>query len=358
MSGIRAIFSPYELAIASTTEEMTNPDGDDFHTIRGLKLSSIKPIISRYCKASVDYSLVNVAGGDEEPNEEGLRAFAEQVCSFLFQGIPVIYDVDHKRLYGKPEDFSPKTCEEDFHTILIHSVARTHAQRGDGLPYFVFSDSTDLHTTGRIFRVASCEDLVKARLRGGQAEKVGTDGHTQKYEAAIAACMPIHSRSYMPMEKAERRCGQQLPGIPEHDDDIAEAISKYSRVSEVRPALRSRSQLSGYLLKSIFPSVYESPLRRRAEIRHIQKILDALEIPDYVWAAETPDRKVTIIIETIQGTAECFHAIGYAERRKLWIRGFVPKMGMKCWQIKQEDTQLCPVSVDQLDAYPVQESDL
>jgi len=272
MSQVDVTLSPYEIAVASARyakKAAVENYGD--YTIEGLTLDLGKEIVCKTCHGNFHietFTINDRKNGFIEKADE--QTFAEMICSYLYQGIPVLYPVDYSMLYSEIKDENLKaplrrTAAHCFHMILVHSVLRAPGPAYSGLPIFVFSDSMNLHEKGSVFHQASARRLLASRLRGGQSRRSREDNFSPTYtEAPFGACVP--------------RCLKL---------DYSSAQVKLRQCH--RLALRDRTQIEGYLLQRVFPNVYSDPLPYRRKLDKFRLALKDLEISGYVWIAESYD---------------------------------------------------------------------
>ena len=271
MSVENPVFSPYELAVG-TAQIRNNATTGYFVDSDGLTLNEMKKLMDHYCPSR------GYVGNLEIGEPDSVKKFADNISSYLYQGIPVLLPVDHDVLYDyKKSDLDTPTCmpvNEDHdkqkrHMILIHGIVKP-GPRDNNIPSFVYSDSTDLHDTGDIFHRATSQRLLSSTI--------STEPNVDKRgKFSYGVCFPKG------LQVTE---GEALHFAKKVDKDIDKLT------------LRSISQLRGYLFHKVFPEIYRSPHRHRIQLQKWREIIREYDVPEFVWVGETPDGSKGVFIDS------------------------------------------------------------
>ncbi|MBI2424259.1 MAG: hypothetical protein HYV27_15615 [Candidatus Hydrogenedentes bacterium] len=356
MSGLAPIYSPYELAVleAHLTVDAPNPSKREFnwglekvastpinlYEIGAMNPKRMEDLVKTYCNGRVLVEHIapkSTAANDYDDEAE----YVEQLASYIYQGMPVLFPVDRERLYSDKDDgelladmtATPgPTKPENQHMVLIHGMARSNRGSAEGTadaeeklphfappsPYFVFSDSTDLHRNGDLFHRTTMKRLWASRMIIEADE--GRLDHGRGAVHAFYVCVPKY------FEQG-------------YSDHWIERASSFHSSSKPKLILRNRSQLRGYLLQRVFPEQYEalstSPGLLQQE-REFRERLRKVDIPLHVWILEEDEKNAEglgdgfkgEIIDTRANSGEARFTGSYNRRpdgtARITIKGYDP----------------------------------
>ena len=343
----RTTFAPHELAMyiisgQGKKEHDGNPNSGLFREPQ----KDIKPKDQCLCKSSglkpedihssfknnnqlydLSFHLLKLYTGKAKPSDAIYKQLAEVLEAHIYQGLPVVGFVDYKKLYRtkiqdtSTHDFSEKTQDEDFHTILLHSLVKSAGK--SKFPSFVFSDTKDLHLLGGAYNVISTENLVTSAIKfevDAESARARNNSIQQEKRTKLQSDLSdisVKDFRTIPEDLSRREIHQCSEGQGATNDRSPFKALMFNVLSpkefdftymaaielctkDMKLTLRDRSQFRGFLLSRLCKNPIESEVHPKftTALNVFREKMRNLSISRFIWIAETEDKELGFFFDT------------------------------------------------------------